>query len=118
MEIVDELRPPILDALSGSGGMSIHAADGSDVPSVAVHLWPQVAREMRVRAAGGSDFWHQVQTAEVQFFTYIELENSLQDTETYSVVDAFGNTQDFSYSEETSVSFALKVNLLRATQSY
>ncbi len=113
MEIVDELRPPILAALSRPDGMLIHAADGSVVTPVATHLWPQVAREMRVRAAGSSDFWHHVQTAEVQFFTYIELDHDLPDNVVYSAVDAFGNSQEFSYSTETSVSFALKVTLHR-----
>ena len=109
MEIVDELRPPILAALSRSDGISIHAPDGSVVTPVATHLWPQVSREMRVRAADSSDFWHHVQTAEVQFFTYIELDHDLPDNVVYSAVDAFGNSQEFSYSTETSISFALKV---------
>ena len=113
MEIVDELRPPILAALSRSDGISIHGPDGDPVTPVATHLWPQVSREMRVRAADGSDFWHHVQTAEVQFFTYIELDHDLPDNVVYTAVDAFGNSQEFSYFTETSISFALKVPLHR-----
>ena len=62
-QMIDELRPPILEALStAGGGITIRDAQGTPLTVSANHLWPNVAREMELPRfapeGGGGDAGH------------------------------------------------------------
>ena len=136
LEVIDLLRPGILESLSKPGHFNLSTSImGEEIKLMATDsfIWPNAAREMRIaRALGGGSFdmtnggHEMVASAEVQYFTYLNLARSLQARESRSsdvdicalqaepikvnVRDIYGNNKSAFFDDCRTVSFALKVD--------
>jgi len=114
MEVVDLLRPPILEAVSRQDHLHLSREDGGSVGIERVSVWPNAAREMRVsRPAGAPGRAHEyVATAEVQFFSFLELTRPLSSDDGSAIVllDSWGHNTTVVFNDRTTVSWALKVD--------
>jgi endoglucanase len=109
-ESILHYRPGILAALSGSGHFSFSGSDiNTSVPPVA-GLWPQSTREFRTPsfAANGGEI--HTAASEVVYYSYLKLAQPMHSGTSYTVADEWGNTHSFTYDEQQTLSWAIKVN--------
>ncbi len=111
-EVVHHYRPALLAALGRDGHFRIAGPGQAEAPLADVTLWPQASREFRApRLTPGTGEEH-VSAVEMVYYTYCRLPFRLQPGATYRVVDAWGNAVEWTYREDRTVSWALKVNQL------
>jgi endoglucanase len=97
--------------LSGNNHFTV-ITDGKDVgPVIQLSLWPQSIREFRAPsfAARGGEV-HIVDASEVVYYSFIKLPKALTPGTSYQITDQWGNSATFVYDEDSTVSYALKVN--------
>lgn len=109
-EIIQHYRPGLLDALARNGHFMV---SGPDLPPTALpagSLWPQATREFRAPSLGASGGEIHTYNSENVYFTFLKLPAAMKPGGTYRITDAWGNTVSWTYDEDRTISWALKVN--------
>jgi len=101
---IDALAEPDHYLVAGCG-------EDAQAPEAATH-WPQAIREIALPRAGGVEGTVRTTHAEVIWVSYLELPFQMASGEDYAVRDAWGNRVDFTYDEDSSVSWAIQVDQL------
>jgi hypothetical protein len=108
VEIADRYRPDLFASLTSQSHFTLDAAAGGVAE---MHLWTNAAREMDVPQEDESGVTEKVRVAEVQYYSYLKLTAPLENGgSSHSVADRWGNEVTFAFDDQTTVSWALKVD--------
>jgi hypothetical protein len=109
-EVLQHYRPGILAALSRAGHFTISGPDMPPTPLAAGSVWPQATREFRTPSLGASGGELHTYNAENVYFSFLKLPAAMKPGGTYRITDAWGNAVSWTYDEDRTISWALKVN--------
>jgi endoglucanase len=110
LEAVERYWPQLIGALWNPDHFLVAGCEEEAVePATATH-WPQAVREISVPRPGTDGESQKLNRAQVVWNSYLKLPFTLEPGEDYAVRDEWGNRLEFSYDEDKTVSWAIKVN--------
>ena len=112
IETVSRYWPQLIDGFWESDHYLIAGCEDEAEQATAATHWPQAVRETWVPTGDADGSQKKLSLAQVIWVSHLDLPFQLQPGEPYAVRDAWGNQLDFTYDEDETISWAIKVNQL------
>ena len=109
-EVILHYRPPILEALARTNHFTLSTPAQPPRGVEVISLWPQATREFRFPSLGPNGGAEHTPSSENVFYSYLRLPFHLSAGQTCQITDEWGNSAQFTYDENQTISWALKVN--------